>query len=79
MYSATRKEPEHESARWRHHPGILLGLLFDFLILGELGSVVAWNLLLEPFSMRWRIEFGGLLQANDFRGRCSGRRMFTGR
>lgn len=71
MYPAVREEPEHETAWWRHHFRILLGVLFDLLFLGELRAVVAWDLLLEPFAMRRRIELGRLLEAKNFWDGCS--------
>ena len=65
MYPSTCDEPVHETIWWRHHIRILFGLLLNLFLLGELGAVVAGQLLLESSTVRGWVELGRHFEAND--------------
>ena len=64
MYPSTCDKPVHETIWWRHHIGILLGLLCNLFLLGELGAVVTGYLLLQSSTVRGWVEFGGHFESN---------------
>lgn len=72
MDAPTRKKPIHERAFSRHHAGVFLRLLFNFLLLSELRPILAWNLSLKSFAMGGGIELCGLLENPGLRGTGGG-------
>ena len=76
MYTPIRKKPIHKSALGRHHIRVPLLLLLGLLRQCDLWSILAWQLLFESSTMRWRVEFEGLLE-HPWLG-CTTRRMSTG-
>ena len=76
------EKPVHGRAWGRHHVGVFLRLLFDFLLPSELRPILAGTLLLQPLAMGGRIELCGLLQDPRLRGTggsiLTDRQAFTG-
>lgn len=77
MDAPTIKKPMHKRAWGRHHVGVFLRLLFNFLLPGELRPILAWDLLLQSLAMGWRVELRGLLENPRLRG--TGRGISTDR
>lgn len=73
MYAAVCQKPEHECPFRRKHIWILLGLLYVLLCLCELRPIAARYMLLEPSTVRGRIEFRGSLEDSRLRRGSSGR------
>lgn len=83
MDAPTVKKPMHERAWGRHHVGVFLRLLFNFLLPSELRPILAGSLLLQSLAMGGRIELCRLLQDPRLRGTTGGsistdRQGFTG-